>query len=255
MSVSVKFSEDQSRAALRIFHPKGNIITADIVETLRHALESAAQNPHLKLVTLEGEGADFSFGASIPEHAPDQIDRVLPMMHALVEELLELPAITAAIVKGRCLGGGFELALSCDLIFAADDAVFGLPEISLGVFPPVAAVLLPARVGYARATRAVVTGQRLSAREWATAGLVELTAPAAQLDSRVDAWFTEHLAPKSASALRHAAAAVRAGLLAHLRDTLPGLERLYLEDLMRTADAIEGVTAFIEKRMPRWCDR
>lgn len=255
MSVSVSFNHDQSRAAFRIFHPKGNIITAEIVEALRPALEQVAQNPHLKLVTIEGEGSDFSFGASVPEHAPDQIRRVLPLMHALIEELLEVPAVTAAIVRGRCLGGGFELALACDLIFAADSAVFGLPEILLGVFPPAASALLPPRVGYARATRAVLSGESRPTAYWADAGLIELAAPTEELDLRVDAWFDEHLAPKSAASLRHAAAAVRAGLLAHVRDTLPGLERLYLEDLMRTHDAPEGVEAFIQKRAPHWRDR
>jgi cyclohexa-1,5-dienecarbonyl-CoA hydratase len=255
MSVSVSFNHDQSRAAFRLFHPKGNIITAEIVEALRPGLANVAENPHLKLITLEGAGADFSFGASIPEHAPDRIGEVLPQMHALVEDLLEVPAVTAAIVRGRCLGGGFELALSCDLIFAADDAVFGLPEIMLGVFPPAAAALLPARVGYARATRAVLSGESRPASYWVDAGLIELTAPSADLASRVDAWFSQHLAPKSASALRYASAAVRAGLLTHVRDTLPPLERLYLEDLMRTADAAEGLDAFMQKRAPQWRDR
>jgi len=255
MSVSVSFSHDRSRAAFRIFHPKGNIITAEIVEALRPALENAAQNPHLKLVTIEGEGADFSFGASVPEHAPDQIGRVLPLMHALIKDLLEVPAVTAAIVRGRCLGGGFELALACDLIFAADTAMFGLPEIVLGVFPPAASALLPARVGYARATRAVLSGESRPTAYWANAGLIELAAPAGELESRVDSWFDEHLAPKSAAALRHASAAVRAGLLAHVRDTLPGLERLYLEDLMRTYDAPEGIEAFLQKRAPHWRDQ
>jgi cyclohexa-1,5-dienecarbonyl-CoA hydratase len=253
--VSVRFNHDRSRAAFRIFHPTGNILTEAIVQALRPALEQVAQNPHLKLITIEGEGADFSFGASVPEHAPDQIARVLPQMHALVEELLEAPAVTAAVVRGRCLGGGFELALACDLIFAADDAMFGLPEIRLGVFPPAASVLLPLRAGYARATRAILSGDSRPARDWADAGLIELIAPPAELESRVDAWFAEHLAPKSAAALRHAAAAVRAGLLWHVRETLPGLERLYLEDLMRTDDAAEGVDAFIQKRAPQWRDR
>jgi cyclohexa-1,5-dienecarbonyl-CoA hydratase len=255
MAVTVKFNEDQSRAAFRFFHPKGNIITADLVDALRAAFEPLGQNPHLKLVTLEGAGADFSFGASVPEHAPDRIGDVLPKMHALLDDLLQAPAVTAAIVRGRCLGGGFELALACDVIFAAADAVFGLPEIRLGVFPPAASSLLPARVGYARASRAVLTGEARSAEYWADAGLIALTAPAADLDARVDAWFDEHLAARSAAALRHAAAAVRAGLAAHVRATLPALERLYLEDLMTTADAAEGVEAFMQKRPPKWRDR
>src|SRR5688572_28324052 len=115
MPVSVRFNSDRSRAAFTLAHPKGNIITDEMVRALRAALESVAENPHLKLVTIEGAGTDFSFGASVPEHVPEQIGAVLPEMHALVEDLLDVPAVTAAVVRGRCLGGGFELALACDL--------------------------------------------------------------------------------------------------------------------------------------------
>lgn len=254
MSVQIAFDADQTRAALTFSHPKGNIITDEVVGALRSALESIADNPHLKLITLEGHGNDFSFGASIPEHAPDRIAAVLPRMHALIEDLLEARAVTAAIVRGRCLGGGFELALACDFIFAASDATFGLPEIALGVFPPAASALLPARVGYARATRAIITGDALGASDWCSYGLVDRVMPAEELPAAVDEWFMRHLAPRSAAALRHAAAAARMGLAAHLRATLPQLEALYLQDLMRTRDATEGVAAFLQKRPPQWTD-
>ena len=253
--VHVAFNDDHTRAAFTFTHPTGNIITADIVDALRAGLESVSSNPHLKLITIEGAGGDFSFGASIPEHTPAVIADVLPRMHALVLDLLEAPAATAAVVRGRCLGGGFELALACDFILAADDAVFGLPEIKLGVFPPAGAALLPRRAGAARAASTVLTAATRGVTYWAEAGLIEMTAPGAGFEGAVDAWFARTLAPLSASAVRHAAAAVRMGLLDEVRRTLPLLERLYLEDLMRTSDAVEGVQAFIEKRAPRWSDR
>lgn len=254
MPVAVSFNADRTRVAFRFAHSKGNILTADIVEALRAGIEQVGQDPHLKLITFEGAGEDFSFGASIPEHAPEHVARVLPLMHRLVEDVLDARAVTAAVVRGRCLGGGFELALACDVIVAADTAQFGLPEIRLGVFPPAAAVLLPARVGYARATRAVITGDAQSAAYWRDAGLVAFTAAPEELSGRMDAWFDEHLASKSAAALRHAALAVRSGLRAEVGERLPALERLYLNDLMRTHDAREGVQAFIERRSPQWRD-
>jgi cyclohexa-1,5-dienecarbonyl-CoA hydratase len=255
MPLKVALSPGHARVALRFFHPQGNIVTAEIVRELDAALQAVADDPRIKLVTIEGEGGDFSFGASVPEHAPGEIDRVLPEMHGLVRRLLDLPAPTAAVVRGRCLGGGFELALACDVIFSAEDAVFGLPEIALGVFPPAASALLPCRIGGARATRAILTGESRPAPWWQAAGLIELVAPAAELDAAVDAWFARHLAPRSAAALRHATAAARMGLQAHVRRLLPKLERLYLDDLMRTEDAPEGIAAFLEKRPPRWTDR
>ncbi len=253
--VAVAWNREDTRAALTIFHPKGNIVTADMVAALRAALDELATNPRLKLITIEGAGPDFSFGASIPEHAPGQIESVLPDMHRLVMDLLDAPAVTAAAVRGRCLGGGFELALACDFICAADDAVFGLPEIALGVFPPAGAALLPLRIGAARATRAIVTGESQPAVEWLKTGLLELTAPATELEAAVDRWFAQHLAGRSAAALRHAVLAARMDLSSRVAQTLPMLERLYLSDLMRTADAAEGIDAFMNRRTPSWKDR
>lgn len=253
--LSVAFNAEQTRAAFTLFHPKGNILTADMVGALRSALEEAAENPHLKLITIEGAGSDFSYGASIPEHAPDQIGTVLPAMHALIYELLDAPAPTAALARGRCLGGGFELALACDFIMAEEGATFGLPEIALGVFPPAASAILPLRVGHAAATQAILTGEAIDAATWRTKGLVELVARPGELAAAVDAWFSRFMAPRSAAALRHAALAARIGLTAHVRDTLPALERLYLDELMRTHDAIEGIDAFMARRRPAWTDR
>jgi cyclohexa-1,5-dienecarbonyl-CoA hydratase len=253
-SVAVSFDADRTRAAFTFSHPKGNIITADMIAALSAGLESVAANPHLKLVTLAGAGPDFSFGASVPEHAADHIARVLPAMHALILDLLETPAVTAAVVRGRCLGGGFELALACDVIFAEESASFGLPEVALGVFAPAASVLLPLRVGSARATRALLTGAAANASVWRDAGLLKLVPPLTPIDAAVDAWFATHLAPRSAAALRHAVAAARHVLASEIHRSLPELERLYLDRLMHTRDAEEGIAAFMEKRAPRWSD-
>ncbi|HET7698579.1 MAG TPA: enoyl-CoA hydratase/isomerase family protein [Vicinamibacterales bacterium] len=253
--LQVSLTDDQTRAAFRLSHPKGNIITADMVAALTQALDSLAGSPHLKLITIEGAGTDFSFGASIPEHAPGEIDRVLPQMHALLFALLDFPAVTAAIVRGRCLGGGFELALACDFVFAERTAVFGLPEIALGVFPPAASALLPARVGLARATSAILTGAERSADEWFRGGLVEQVSEPGRVAADVDAWFERHLRARSASALRHTTAAARLALRQHAGALLPELERLYLGELMGTADAAEGIAAFLARRAPRWTDR
>jgi len=255
MSVTVAFDQAITRASIVIAQPPGNLLTAEIVRQLRAALDDLAEARHLRLVTIAGDGPDFSFGASVPEHRAGQIERVLPDAHALILDLLTLPAPTAAVVRGRCLGGGFELALACDVIFAADGATFGLPEIALGVFPPAASVLLPRRVGAARATSAILTGQPRSAADWHRDGLIERIAPEAQLDSVVDAWFAASLARHSAESLRHAVRAVRAPLVDSVRRELPEAERLYLEDLMRSHDAIEGIQAFLEKRAPKWTDQ
>lgn len=237
---------------LIIDQPKANILSIAVMRALRRALVEAQQSEQVKLVTIEGAGDHFSYGASVEEHRADVIAAALGELHGLIRDLLELQAPTAAVVRGRCLGGGFEVALACDVIFASTTAVLGVPEITLGVFPPAAMALLPLRVGASRATGPVLTGQTAPATKWQETGLIELVAPAQELEAAVDHWFDAHLAPRSAAALRYAAYALRTGARHHLAQVLPELEDLYLNRLMRTKDAVEGIEAFIEKRPPVW---
>ncbi len=237
---------------LVIDRPKGNVITGEVIAALRASLADLPKAGAVKLVTIEGAGDHFSFGASVEEHLPEAVGRMLPEFHALVRDLLEVPAPTAAVVRGRCLGGGFELALACDFIFASQDATMGVPEITLGVFPPAATALLPVKIGAARAAEALLVGEAWSAARWLEIGLVTMVAPAAELEQAVDRWFESRLAPKSAAALRHGALAARGAVRAVAEPRLAELEERYLKDLMGTADAVEGIKAFMERRVPQW---
>jgi len=239
------------RVRLILNAPHGNAITDAMVGTMRDALNGLQA---VKLVTIESAGRDFSFGSSLDEHTPARMPDVLPRFHALVMDLLRVPAVTAAVVSGRCLGGGFELALACDVIVAADDAVMGFPEIAVGAFPPVGSILLPLKVGAARASRAVLSGAAAPATEWEAAGLVDRLVPRDRLEAAVERWFDTTIAPHSAAALRHAALASRLVVSRAAQALLPQAERLYVDDLLSTADAAEGVAAFLEKRPPRWTD-
>jgi cyclohexa-1,5-dienecarbonyl-CoA hydratase len=255
MPVNLALNPGRTRAAVLFEHRPGNLLTAEVVGQLHAVLTDLEDLPHLRLVTIEGAGADFSFGASVAEHAPEQIASVLPATHALLAALLDVPAPTAAVVRGRCLGGGFELALACDFVLAADTATFGLPEIALGVFPPAASVLLPVRAGASRAASAILSGDPRPAAYWHTLGVVETVAPESELATVVDSWFARTFAGRSAEALRHAVRAARTPVLDAMTGQLPGVEQLYLQDLMRSQDAVEGVRAFLEKRGARWKDK
>ena len=237
---------------LVIEHPPANVLTMAMCEGLREALAAAHRDAATRLITIEGAGAHFSYGASVEEHLPGTVDAMLPAFHRLMADLLNTPCPTAAIVRGRCLGGGLEVALACDLVFASHDAKLGVPEITLGVFPPAAAALLPLRVGASRASRAIITGEILPADWWESAGLVTGSASATDLDAYVHRWYATSIAPRSAAALRQAAFAARTLIRDHALAALGGLERQYLEELMRTADAAEGCAAFLEKRPPQW---
>jgi cyclohexa-1,5-dienecarbonyl-CoA hydratase len=158
----------------------------------------------------------------------------------------------AALVQGKCLGGAFEVVLACHFLFAADDARFAVPEIRLGVFPPVAAALLPRRASQALADRMIIGGEELSAVELKVNGLVHGVYPAAGLRAGVDAWFAGTLGRYSAASLREATRAARRGFLRGLEQELKDLEQDYLTRLGSVADAREGIGAFIERRKPAW---
>jgi cyclohexa-1,5-dienecarbonyl-CoA hydratase len=235
--------------------PPANVITRAMIGELRGALADLADDPDLKLVTIEGAGAHFSYGASVPEHLPPAVGDMLPEFHHLIRDLLAFPAPTAAIVRGRCLGGGFELTLACDTIFAGEGAQLGVPEVTLGVFPPAAAALLPLRVGASKAARAVLTGQVHAATAWYVDGLVADVVGGERLLGAVEEWYLKHLSPRSTVALRHAATASRAVLRMAGLPALALLEEQYMTALLATHDAIEGCAAFIEKRAPVWTNR
>lgn len=235
---------------MNALHPPANF-------ELEAVFDDFAADPEMWVAIITGAG-DRAFSAgndlkyTAAHHGRLEIN---PKGFAGLTARYDNPKPVIAAVNGVAMGGGFEIALACDLIFAAENAVFGLPEVALGVFPPAAAALLPLRIGYARATELILTGRAASAQELAAAGLVHMIAPDADLSRCVDEWFDQHFSTKSAAALRHAAGAARFALAAHVSTVLPALEQIYLDDLMRTHDAVEGIQAFLEKRPPAWDDQ
>lgn len=247
---------DGAIAVLELGPPPANVLDRARIAALREGLAALAGEPALKAILIRGAGAHFSYGASVPEHLPGEVETMLPEFHALLRELgaPSLPPVIA-VVRGRCLGGGLELALACDLIAVAEDAQLACPEVKLGVFPPAGAALLSARAGAGRALDLVCSGRAIRGAEAAAWGLAAICAPAGALDAKVEEWAREHLLTLSGSALRHARRAARAPLRRALEETLPALERQYLEELMATRDAREGLDAFLAKRAPKWSDQ
>ncbi len=242
---------------VRLSRPKGNVLDAEMVSALAEAFAEAARPapgaPALRGVLLDAEGPHFSFGASVEEHLPGRFGDMLRGFHGLLLRMLDLPIPILAAVRGQCLGGGLELASAASLVFAAPDAKLGQPEIVLGVFAPAASCLLPERIGPAAAEDLLLSGRSVDAAEALRLGLVR--AVAEDPEAAAVAWFDAHLAKHSASSLGLAVRAARLGLLERVRAKLAALEGWYAEDLMTTTDAVEGLTAFLEKRPARWEDR
>jgi cyclohexa-1,5-dienecarbonyl-CoA hydratase len=246
----VALEHDGALLRLTLARPKANLIDAAMIAALFDALEAHRHAPELRGALIDHEGPHFSFGASVEEHLPAQCAQMLASLHALLGAMLEYPAPILVAARGQCLGGGLELALAGGPIFAAPDAKFGQPEMKLGVFAPAASVLLPWRVNQPAAEDLLFSGRAIGAEEAQAIGLVQAIAddPAAA----ALAYFDEHLAPRSAASLRHALRAARGARVTRAKARLADVERLYLDSLMKTHDANEGLAAFLAKRAPRW---
>jgi cyclohexa-1,5-dienecarbonyl-CoA hydratase len=232
---------------------RGNILDAAALDALSDVFAMARTAAHLKAICLEGAGKHFSFGASVAEHLPDAVNDMLRRFHRLVLGILDSDIIVLGVVRGQCLGGGLEIVSLCHRVFASRDARLGQPEIVLGVFAPVASVVLPERIGRARAEDLCLSGRSVGADEALAMGLVDQIGAADPLDDAL-AYARTHLLPRSASSLRIAVRAVRRPLRIRVQTELPDVERLYLDELMPTADAVEGLRAFLDKRTPTWRD-
>jgi cyclohexa-1,5-dienecarbonyl-CoA hydratase len=245
---------DERGGALRLTlgRPPLNVLDVATLDALAGHLRPLAQRRDVKAVALRSAlPGTFSAGADVADHTRERAPGMLAAMHGLVRLLDDLPQVTVALVDGRCLGGGCELALACDLVIASPRASFGQPEIDLACFPPVAAALLPRLCGR-HAAEMVLLGEPVPADRAFRMGLVS------RVTDDVDAEgerILEALARKSGATLALARRALRSGAAGTLADALDRNERLYLDELLPTEDAAEGVRAFLEKRPPRWSDR
>jgi cyclohexa-1,5-dienecarbonyl-CoA hydratase len=251
--VSTWLDRDGALLRLRLSRPKANIVDAAMIDALGAALAAHYRRPGLNAALLDGEGPNFSFGASVEEHLRERCAAMLASLHGLILEMLEWSAPILVVVRGQCLGGGLEVAMGGSMIFAAPDAKLGQPEIKLGLFAPAASCLLHARVGQPAAEDLLLSGRSVGAEEARAMGLVQRVAD--DPEAAALAYFDEHLAGKSSASIALALRAARRGHVPEVKRCITDVERLYLEELMKTHDANEGLAAFLAKRSPAWQHR
>jgi cyclohexa-1,5-dienecarbonyl-CoA hydratase len=249
----IEFTTDANAYRITLNDPPLHILDMALLEELRAALGRVANDRHCLIITASGEKA-FSAGASVQDHLGDRVVTMLQRFHETFRILAKLDLVTVALVKGAALGGGCELAMACDFVLASDRARFGQPEINLGVFPPVAAYQFSRQLAPRKGLELLLTGEPVGAAAAERLGLINAVFPAAEFDARVSDWLSR-LYKQSASSLRFAKRAFRIAQSADFDQRLADVERLYLEDLMKTQDANEGLNAFIEKRRPVWSGR
>jgi cyclohexa-1,5-dienecarbonyl-CoA hydratase len=252
----IKFKIDDRVARITFARPPVNIFNIAMMGEINDALNQCAQQRELVAIVF-GAAADcraFSAGVAVEEHAEETIFQMLDSFHAIFRNLEQLARPTIAVVDGPALGGGCELVIACDIAIASDRARFGQPEIKLGVFPPVAAVLLPQLIGEKRARQLILTGEIIEAAEAARLGLVNCVVPGNELEAKTSELLSRFRG-LSAAALELTRKAIDLGRVRSLDSALKEVESLYLNELMKTHDANEGISAFIEKRKPQWRDR
>jgi cyclohexa-1,5-dienecarbonyl-CoA hydratase len=224
-----------------------------MLRQLEKALDHLAANAGVRVLVLQATGKLFSAGVDVADHTAEKVGEMIPLFDEVCRALSVFPVPTVAAVHGHALGGGCELVICSDLAVMATGAKIGQPEIQLATLPPVAALRLPQLVGYRAAADFLFTGRTLSGQEAAALGLVNAAVPAEEVETWVQE-KTASLAGLSRAALVLLKRALRGGF-DDWSEGLPTVERLYLEELMNTADAHEGLAAFLEKRAPVWKHR
>jgi cyclohexa-1,5-dienecarbonyl-CoA hydratase len=240
---------------IAINRPPFNVLDIPTMAEINLALDRVAKEDGAKLLVVTGAGEKaFSAGVDVADHTKDKVQGMIDTFHGNIRRILVLPMPTVAAINGAALGGGFELALACDMLVAAEGAKIGQPEIRLGVFPPIAAILLPRITSTPRAMELVLGGGTIDAREAHAIGLVNKVFPRDTFAADT-AKFIEQFLSLSRVALLYAKRAMRVSAGRAFDEALHDVEHIYLKELMATEDATEGLNSFMEKRRPVWKNR
>jgi len=250
---SIRLALVERVARITLVRPPLNILNIAMMGEINDALTKCASQTDLVAIVFDAaaEARAFSVGVAVEEHVPETVREMLDSFHSifLAFERIRRPAI--AVVDGPALGGGCELALACDIVVASERARFGQPEIKLGVFPPVAAILLPRMIGDKKARELILTGDTIEAAEALRLGLVNYVVSSDELEQKTES-VLGRLRELSGVALGMTRAALDLGSQSGFESALKQVESLYLTGLMKTEDASEGIRAFMEKRKPEW---
>lgn len=247
---TVDLTKSNGIARVSLNKPPLNVMNIAMMDEIRAALQSLRDDRATKVIVLAAQGKAFSAGVDIADHTPDKVEEMIAKFHAIFHTMWALEQPIVGAVQGAALGGGCELAIACDFIVASEKAKFGQPEIKVGVFAPIATLLLPRLISRTKANELLLTGDTMDAREAERVGLVNVVAPLDSYDAALDT-FVGRLTSLSGAVLRQAKRAITLGL----ESGLASIEKCYLQDLMRTEDAVEGLDAFMNKRNPVWKDK
>ena len=251
----IRFRVDDRVARITLARPPLNVLNIAMMREIGAALAECARREIVAIVfSADKDCRAFSAGVAVEEHVQETIYQMLDSFHAIFRQLEQLAKPSIAVVDGAALGGGCEVVAACDIVIASDRSRFGFPEVKLGVFPPVAAILLPVVIGQKRARELILTGEIIDAVEAGRLGLCNHVVPGAHLEPKL-LEITAKLRELSGASLEYTRRALDLGRGRTLDQALKEQENMYLHELMKTIDANEGVKAFMEKRKPVWRNR
>jgi len=250
----IVLKESPGRIDLYLKRPPLNILNIEMMKEINLALEEIIPRTDIKVVLFRSEEKAFSAGVDVGEHTADKVEEMMGTFSRMFQLLDQIKGVTVAAVKGAALGGGCELATFCDLIVAADKSKFGQPEIAVGVYAPIAVAIFPRLIGRPRALELLITGDTISGEEAYRIGLVNHIFPFDQFDQMLED-FLAKIVNKSAAIIALTKQVIDQGLYSSVPAAVEIAEEHYLEELMSTKDAHEGLKAFLEKRPPNWSNK
>jgi cyclohexa-1,5-dienecarbonyl-CoA hydratase len=251
----LEYTASEGLVTITINRPPYNVLDIAVMQELNQALDAAAKEDTAKVVMITGKGEKvFSAGVDVLDHTPDKVDQMIEVFHGILKRLMVFPLPTVAALNGSAMGGGCELAIACDMVVATEETKLGQPEIKLGVFPPIAAILMPKIMPSPKAMELLLGGGLITAQEALGLGMLNKVFPRATFaqDTRT---FLEQFLSLSRVALLYTKRAIREASGKPFLEALFTVEQIYLKELMGTADAVEGLNAFMEKRKPVWTNK
>ena len=248
----IRCQVDSGIAQIALARPAAaNALSLKSLEEIVRTLGELDLDESIKVVVFTGSEQAFSSGLDIAEHTDENVYQLLETFHEVIRLLMELELVSISVVKGMALGAGCELAAVCDFCFAAEGAKLGQPELKAGLFPTVAPMIYPRLVGLRRTYEMILTGRTYDAKEAESIGLITRAIAPTQLDAEVEKW-TQFLKSFSTPVLRLARRVTSEAVNLPFDEGLRHVESVYLNQLMSTEDAKEGVRALRERRQPVW---
>lgn len=246
----IKVNNVDGLISITLNKPPLNVLTIPMMEEIADAF-AWAQGQTAKLVLLNAEGKAFSAGVDVADHTPDKVSKMIEVFDSIFHNMFNCDKPIVAAVNGAALGGGYELVIFCDMVVASEKAKFGQPEIAVGVFPPIASYMLPTLTSMPHAMELLLGGEVFNAAKADKLGLVNAVLPVDSFDEGVNQ-FLQKFMSMSPLVLAYTKKALKAGLNKGFVEGLKVIDDIYLNELMPSADAVEGLTAFMEKRKPVW---